>query len=697
MRHRARAAGLCLVLLAARPLPVGAQAIAVYVDGRAVVFDQPPLVVGGRVLVPLRGVFERLGATVDWQAERRLVTARRGSTVVVLQPDQVAGEVSGRSVRLDVPATIVGGRLLVPLRFVSEALGAAVDWEPNARVIYVVSPGPVARPPVRPVPVRPIFPPPAPPAPVITPPPAPAQPAPTTIEGTVLRVEAYAAPPRLHVRADSAILSIIVRPDTAVFVSEATTGRGGAASLDAIQRGDLARVTFDPSGRAVTVRVLYRELSGRLDGLGARAVFLTDGQAFRLADEVLILLDGREATRDLFRQGMDVTLRLHPQTAEVWVVRATSPVSPSPVTPLPVPPPRLPRIVPAPPVIEWVSVNAPRVLGIGDTLVVSVRGTPGSEAWFDIARVERGVRMVEGPPGRYTGRYTIRPGEVVASGAVIVRLRLGGLDTERVADTVTVDGVPPEFVRRVPEPDSIVRSSQPAITVWFSDRGPSGVNPATARLWVNGIEARRTGVSETSAAFVVAEPLASGRARVQARVVDHAGNEATTSWVFIVDLPAPSPPPVVLPTPTVSPPRPPVIATPSPTPAQATPAPTPTSAGRTPSPTPAQSVAPPVITSPKTGDAIRPEITIRGTVAPGHRVLLSIEVQGPGASTPRVLGPISVTPSSTGAWEARIEIPGAQLAVRVTLMAVAVSQSGARSEPVSVTLVPPPQRDPERP
>ena len=662
MTHRSIAAGLCVaLLLVARPFPVGAQAIAVYVDGRAVTFDQPPLVIGGRVLVPLRGVFERLGATVDWQAERRLVTARRGSTVIVLQPDHVAAEVSGRSVRLDVPATIVGGRLLVPLRFVSEALGAGVDWEPNARVVYVASPGAVAQPPVRPAPIRPIIP----PAPVITPSPALPQPGPTTIEGTVLRVEAYTAPPRLHVRVDSAILSIIVRPDTAVFVTEVATGRGGAASLEQVRPGDHVRLTLDASGHVVAIRASYRELAGRLDGLGARAVFLADGQAFRLADEVLIVVDGREATRDLLRQGMEVTLRLNPVTNEVWVVRAASPV----------PPPRLPRVVPALPTIDWVSVNAPRMLGIGDTLVVSIRGTPGGEAWFDIARVERGVRMVEGPPGRYTGRYAIRSGEAVTSGAVTIRLRLAGLDTERVADTVTVDGVRPEFVRRVPEPDSIVRSSQPTIAVWFSDRGPSGINPGTARLWVNGMEARRTGVSEASAAFAVAEPLESGRARVRARIVDHAGNEATTSWVFIVELPAP--------TPTISPTRPPVVVTPSPTPA----APTPTSVGRTPAPTPAQPVAPPVITSPKAGDAIRPEIVVRGTVTPGHRVLISIETQGPGATGPRVVGPISVTPSNSGAWEVRIEVPGARSATAMTLTAVAVSPSAVRSEPVTVTLV----------
>jgi len=289
------------------------------------------------------------------------------------------------------------------------------------------------------------------------------------IEGTVVRVDAHTTPPRLHVRADSTILSIIVRPETAIFTSEVATGRGGAASLDQIYRGDFVRVTIDPSGYATAIRASYRELSGRLDGLGGRALYLADGQVFRLADEALIIVDGREATRDLLRQGMDVTLRLNPQTNEVLAVRATSPV----------PPPRLPRIVPAPPVIEWVSVNAPGPLGIGDTLVVSVRGTPGGEAWFDIARVERGVRMVEGPVGRYTGRYTIRPGEAVGAGAVTVRLRVAGVETTRVADTVTVDGLPPEFVRRVPEPDSVVRSAQPSIAVWFNDRGPSGVNPGT--------------------------------------------------------------------------------------------------------------------------------------------------------------------------------------------------------------------------
>jgi hypothetical protein len=655
--HRSLAGGLCLaLLLVARALPVGAQAIAVYVDGRSVTFDQPPIITGGRVLVPVRGVFQRLGARVDWQAERRTVVARRGATVVVLRPDNAIGEVDGRLVRLDVPATIVAGRVLVPLRFVSQALGASVVWEPSARIVYVVSPGAVARRPGHPVPDRPILPPPASPAPIITPVPAPAQPVLTAVEGTVHRVDTLIAPPQLYVRVDSTVLAFSVGPDAAIFVSDVATGRGGAASLGQIQRGDHVRLTLSPLGHVLAIRASYRELAGRLDGLGARTLFLADGQGFRLADEVLIVVDGREATRDLLHQGMEVVLRLNPVTNEVWMVRARSPV----------PPPRLPRIIPVSPTIDSVALNAPRLLGIGDTLVVSMRGTPGGEAWFDIARVERGVRMVEDRPGRYTGRYTIRAGEAAASGTVTVRLRIAGVEIARVADTVMVDGLPPEFVRVVPEPDSVVRSSAPAISVWFTDRGPSGISADRARLWVNGIEARRVSLSETSAAFAVAEPLAPGRSRAQARIVDRAGNEATTSWVFFVNLSAPSPPPVPTPTPTVPPPKLPVIVTPPPV------------------------IAPPVIVSPKAGDAIRPEITIKGTVSPGHRVLVRVEIQWAGVAAPRVLGPISVTPSSSGGWELRIEVPGAQAAVRVTLSAVAVSPSGARSEPARVTLLPGP-------
>lgn len=324
--------GAVVVLLAALFLGAGpgrpavAQAVSVVVDGRIVAFDQPPAVIGGRLLIPLRGVFERLGARVLWQPESRQVVARRGPTTILLQPGNRYAWVNGRAVTLDAPPLVLQGRVLVPLWFVSEALGADVDWDAATRTVSVTSSRPGALPP-RPLP-QPEPPPPA-PAPAATPEPIdppiripPPQPVPTVIEGTVARVDAHTVPPRLHVRTTATISSVVVRPETAIFVTETSTGRSGAAALDQIRRGDQVRVTLDAHLQAMMISASHREVIGRLEGVSARLIALAGGQGFRLAEEVLFLLDGREVTRDALRRGMELTLRMHPQTGEVWEVRA---------------------------------------------------------------------------------------------------------------------------------------------------------------------------------------------------------------------------------------------------------------------------------------------------------------------------------------------------------------------------------------
>src|SRR5687768_11564544 len=122
---------ILVVLVTLMPSRASAQGITVEVDGAVVAFDQPPIVIGGRLLIPLRGVFERLGADVEWRPESQLVVAQRGPTTIVLQPGVTSARVNGQPVSLDVPAMIVRGRTLVPLRFVGEALGASVDWDPS--------------------------------------------------------------------------------------------------------------------------------------------------------------------------------------------------------------------------------------------------------------------------------------------------------------------------------------------------------------------------------------------------------------------------------------------------------------------------------------------------------------------------------------------------------------------------------------
>lgn len=140
------AVGLILCLLGALAAPAalahsgqaGESEIHVHLNGRPVAFpDTQPLIRAGRTLVPLRALVEALGARVDWDAGTRTATVALGPRVVTLAVDSSTAAVDGRAVPLDVPAQIVGGRTLVPLRFLVEALGAQVQWEAATRTIHV--------------------------------------------------------------------------------------------------------------------------------------------------------------------------------------------------------------------------------------------------------------------------------------------------------------------------------------------------------------------------------------------------------------------------------------------------------------------------------------------------------------------------------------------------------------------------------
>ncbi len=102
--------------------------IQVEVNGSPLSFSVPPTQVNGRTMVPLRGIFEALGAQVNWDSYSRTISANKGDTDVRLGIGNSSAVVNGRNVQLDAPAMILNGSTMVPLRFVSEALGADVKW-----------------------------------------------------------------------------------------------------------------------------------------------------------------------------------------------------------------------------------------------------------------------------------------------------------------------------------------------------------------------------------------------------------------------------------------------------------------------------------------------------------------------------------------------------------------------------------------
>ena len=103
--------------------------IRVFLNGQQLTFDVDPQIMNGRTMVPLRAVFEAMGATVEWNGGTQTATATRGNTVVALTIGSTSPTVNGRVVAIDQPAVIVDGRTLAPLRFVAEAFGGTVEWD----------------------------------------------------------------------------------------------------------------------------------------------------------------------------------------------------------------------------------------------------------------------------------------------------------------------------------------------------------------------------------------------------------------------------------------------------------------------------------------------------------------------------------------------------------------------------------------
>ncbi len=110
----------------------------VFCDGNELKPDVPPVIKEGRTLIPIRPITEALGATVQWNERERTVLISKGDITIQLQVENRIALVNGRRVELDVPAENINSRVFVPLRFISEALKAQVGFYPEGQIVTVV-------------------------------------------------------------------------------------------------------------------------------------------------------------------------------------------------------------------------------------------------------------------------------------------------------------------------------------------------------------------------------------------------------------------------------------------------------------------------------------------------------------------------------------------------------------------------------
>lgn len=106
-------------------------------DGQKLSFDQSPIMVNDRVMVPIRTIFELLGYSVQWDGNLQMATAKKaGNEITVCIDDPVISHTKG-SYTCDVPPMIINGRTLVPVRAISECAGCTVDWRSNTQTVMI--------------------------------------------------------------------------------------------------------------------------------------------------------------------------------------------------------------------------------------------------------------------------------------------------------------------------------------------------------------------------------------------------------------------------------------------------------------------------------------------------------------------------------------------------------------------------------
>jgi hypothetical protein len=537
--------------------------IGVTLNGQPINFGGvPPTQVGGRVLVPLRGVFEALGAQVDYDAASGTVFAARGTTQVQLRIGSTQATVNGQTRVLDVPAQTRLGRTLVPLRFVSEAMGAQVNWDPGARLVSITGTtdvsdvngpfGPGPRPTPTPLP-DPIY--------------APPVSSGRAITGTVVKVDPT-LPANITLRVGTGFRTFVIdantqvtRQATGVVQAGATPVFGPAVALNSVAQlipGEEVQVRTDNQGQVIEINSQLSLVTARVRSAQGNQIVLEDARGTTLTvGPNLRFIDarGRAVSTATLQPGQSIALFIAPSTRRIYQVSAlrgdvdsaSNPLTytapgdntfpgddntfPGDNTGINQPPAGTPQIT-------LVQHNVTRPLRSGATVAVTVRGTPGMTGTFTVTPSSTELPLNEdlNRPGVYTGNYSVRAGENAFNTYVTAYLRsANGQEALLQSRTpLTIDNIAPRITSTSPLNNSTVNSAQPNIVLYANDIGGSGL--ASATITINGqrVDAQQITVSPNNVSFIPDQPL-QGTNVVRATVYDAAGNATTTAFTFTTD------------------------------------------------------------------------------------------------------------------------------------------------------------------
>lgn len=113
--------------------------VKVIVNGKQIFFDQDPVIIHDRIMVPIRTIVESLGGTVEWEDPGHIIINKGEIHLYLNINSTVVSQQDRRFFYLEQPPIIVNGRTLVSIRFISEAIKSSVKWDENNRTVTILS------------------------------------------------------------------------------------------------------------------------------------------------------------------------------------------------------------------------------------------------------------------------------------------------------------------------------------------------------------------------------------------------------------------------------------------------------------------------------------------------------------------------------------------------------------------------------
>ncbi len=478
---------------AAPPAP-----IQILINGTPVASDPPPRSQNGRVYVPLRRILDALG--LDFTLQGSTVITHISDKTISLKLGSAQATVGDVPLLLDSPPIEIQNTLFVPLRFITAALGAQATYEPQGRKVEIISEliGKTSTGVSR-------------------------FGAQTQTAGTVTAVDLDSAPPSVTVTSGASVRTISINSSARVTIKDVVANTVEPGVLQNVHVGDHVDIFINKDGSVARVVTAYASRSGTIAASAGNYVVLGDGHVISPTSATSISLNGDPVTIGDLRVGDSVTVRYNVNTSETRQIIAFRNIPPAQPPPGGV-------------AIASIHVSPGRPLRAGESVTITLTGSPGGHATYDIGPYFTDLQMREESPGIYRATYKIPQGANFSAVSIFGHLSLGASQAPRAVSStqLSASSSPPRIQDVAPDDGAVVNDSRPSLyATFFTSDVP--VNPSSAQIIINGHDV--TSSATRSAAFITYIPSVmypNGPVRVTVRVSDLAGNSTSKSWTFLI-------------------------------------------------------------------------------------------------------------------------------------------------------------------